>query len=227
LRIKCHCGCEFTTSAHSYKNARKSGCPACKAASTSAFWKGKERKPMEDKIVSNLAKKERRKNPRIPLDNPQRSQDQLREVYYAFPDLFNSIKNKQDLIYHLEQNPNEYNDFMLKCIKIAENSKDLSKDWPAHHIIPIFAGGPDVSWNRCPVTPENHAKAHELRFKVYGNPYDELATRFLLKFSKLSEAERKEMSEKSKKAQKEAGIGFNDKKQQAKSGQKGGKKQTR
>lgn len=42
IEIKCHtCGTTFTTSAHSYKNAKKTGCPCCKKQTTSETHQGK------------------------------------------------------------------------------------------------------------------------------------------------------------------------------------------
>jgi hypothetical protein len=78
---------------------------------------------------------------------------------------------------------NEYFDFIYKCSKKEYGEEDTHM----HHIIPqyVFNGGSlddlafmDSAENAIELSVADHIKAHELLYKVYGNPQDKGA--FLL-----------------------------------------------
>lgn len=182
LTIQCNtCGKPFTTTAKSYTNARKTGCPNCKRISTSTQWKGKTR----TLTPKQAAKKEsiRGYKQKTLIEKSQQ---------YA------SIKNREDLELFLKQENNAYTLFILDCIKntVKSNKNTVESNRVAfgekgeklplteeafltekHHIIPLHAGGPDATWNLISLTPENHLEAHRIRAEVYQEPGDLNAVR--------------------------------------------------
>lgn len=85
------------------------------------------------------------------------------------------IVTGEDCKNYIKTTNNEYTEFIL--VKIAEaphlyNSKTRRKGYELHHIIPTHADGPDVAENCICLSVEDHAKAHFILHKVYGNYYD-------------------------------------------------------
>lgn len=97
---------------------------------------------------------------------------------------FGHIHNIKDLIFYLKENPNLYNTRVLELILRNEDQKKqkrkLKDFYPNkvsyHHVIPLHAKGSPDRWNIIPVTKEEHHELHDLRFKVYGEKADLLAT---------------------------------------------------
>ncbi len=154
LTISCNtCHQTFTTSAHSYKNARQTGCPICKAAKASAQWAKKPRKYSEEQHKRRLAR----------FEAIQKAKEEKRNRYAE-------IKNREDLIKFLEGEANEYSDFILYHMQNPPPADAIRIE--RHHIIPLHAGGPDEEWNLIPLIPEDHYTAHEIRARVYNEQGD-------------------------------------------------------
>lgn len=160
------CKTNFTTSAHSYQNARKTGCPQCKAKTTSENWKGKVRTKSPEEASKQAILNEYKQQKRLE-----------KSLAYAH------ISNKEDLKNFLKENPNVYNDFILQRI----DHPAVGKYTEDHHIIPKHAGGPNKRWNLIKLTPEDHMEAHQLRSLVYNEPGDSHALRFRTNPSELFE----------------------------------------
>lgn len=178
LTILCGiCGETFTTSAHSYCNARASGCPSCKAikarnqsvkaknqsVSVTAIEQSKIEQKRKEKLSKKLAK---RKN-------------------------FEHIRNSEGLFNYLKKENNKYTLFIMDKIKTnASISQKItnknfnfdSKQFEKHHIIPKHIGGPNASWNLVYLSKEDHVEAHLLRYEVYGEfgDYNFLSTKNVL-----------------------------------------------
>jgi RNA polymerase subunit RPABC4/transcription elongation factor Spt4 len=147
LTIQCNtCGIEFTTTAKSYVNARKTGCPNCKRIATSKQWKGKTRSLTPEQAAKKDSIRAYKQKTRL-----EKAQQ------YA------SLKNREDLELFLKQENNAYTLFILECIKNPVQSDRVEE----HHIIPLHAGGPNVEWNLISLTPETHFEAHRIRAEVY------------------------------------------------------------
>lgn len=160
LEITCKtCGVTFTTSAHSYENAKKSGCSNCKAIKTSDDWKGKPRV-----ITPEQAEKNQRKN-----DAKNKYLEEKRKS-------FAHITNRDDLIKYLKSENNEYTNFILDRIEHPPQAD--ATNIKRHHIIPRHAGGSNKQWNLMPLTKEDHFKAHEIRARVYNEEGDKMAIHF-------------------------------------------------
>jgi RNA polymerase subunit RPABC4/transcription elongation factor Spt4 len=157
IKILCNtCEKEFDTSCHSYKNARKTGCPNCKKESLSKHWTGKVRTASPEQIKQKKAIQ----------SSKQKSLEEKAKKY-------EHIKNKNDLIEFLKQHNDEYSSWILECI----DKEPLGENRENHHIIPKHAGGPDTEWNLIKLSPEEHVKAHEIRARVYGDSGDLTAIR--------------------------------------------------
>lgn len=97
---------------------------------------------------------------------------------------FGHIHNVKDLINYLKENPNFYNNKALELVLRNEGLKKqkcrLEEFFPNkvsyHHVIPLHVKGSPASWNLIPVTKEEHHELHQLRFEVYGEKADLLAT---------------------------------------------------
>jgi hypothetical protein len=106
----------------------------------------------------------------------------LREVHSK--GAFGHINNIEDCIQYLKNNPNPYNDLVLTYILRAENftkqNRKFKELFPGntsmHHIFPLHAGGSPDNWNLVPVTKEEHHQLHEIRYQVFGEKQDKLAT---------------------------------------------------
>jgi hypothetical protein len=100
LTIHCDtCNNQFTTTAHSYQNARKTGCPTCKQASTSAQWKGKARTLSPEQAAHRAVTRAHRETTRL-----KKAQK------------YSSLKNREDLKLFLEGESNAYSEFILACM---------------------------------------------------------------------------------------------------------------
>lgn len=190
LELKCNtCGKDFCTTAKSYTNARKTGCPHCKALKARKSrpgtavqgLQGTTKVKIETSIgtvpsavsltaplgpawsaptlamqgqEANLARAQANTNARL----EKRGEFQRTHQVYT----------KKDFVKYLEENKNSYSTFMLEKINneagLLANSKQPKE---VHHIIPKHAGGPNAKWNLVYLTPEDHCKAHELRYGVF------------------------------------------------------------
>jgi len=154
LTILCNtCNKTFETSAHSYKNARQTGCPICKAAKASEQWANKPRSLTPEQSKKKIAKSEA----------IEKAKEEKRKLYAG-------MKSREDLIKYLEGEANEYSKFILDRMKNPPpaNAERIEQ----HHAIPLHAGGPDETWNLIPLIPQDHFKAHELRAQVYNEQGD-------------------------------------------------------
>ena len=89
-----------------------------------------------------------------------------------------------------------------------------------HHIIPLYANGPNEKWNLIQLSVREHQMAHQLLYDVYKNTEDLCALRFRKK--QHSEAYKLRISL-AHKAQSLNKKGFFDSNMQSKNGKKGGK----
>lgn len=161
------CGETFGTSTKSYKNARKTGCPNCKAikaraqvqpakkASTQTVKVGLTKSSIDGSFDAEaLARVQAATSKRI-----------LKRANFQKE---NNVYSGEQLVEFLKKDLNPYNQFMLdkmedKLPLDAASSQPKQK----HHIIPQHAGGPNAQWNWVYLTPEDHCKAHELRYEAY------------------------------------------------------------
>lgn len=64
-----------------------------------------------------------------------------------------------------------YWDLIRKAV--ARKAKNIplegerGKNWDIHHIIPTSHNGPDVDWNKIPLTFKEHIMTHKLYYKAY------------------------------------------------------------
>nr|ANQ46362.1 hypothetical protein [Tetrabaena socialis] len=97
---------------------------------------------------------------------------------------FGHIRNGKDLMLYLKENPNVYNDKVLTLILRNESLKKqkvicedfLKNNVSRHHVIPLHAKGSPASWNIIKITKEEHHELHVLRYQVYKEKNDLLAT---------------------------------------------------
>jgi hypothetical protein len=203
LTIKCtKCNNTFTTTAHSYQNARQSGCPECKRVSTSTQWAGKPRtvtpEQARKKAVVNAAKK---------------------AAYLKKAERYSSFKSREDLISHLKSENNEYSAFILERMDNPPQGDDVEQ----HHVIPLHAGGPDQPWNFIPLTSEDHLKAHEIRAEVYKEIGDINAIRLRGENNVELRTRRIEANKRGDATRKSQGTGIYEEGASVKGGQIGGK----
>lgn len=157
LTIKCNtCNQTFTTSAKSYKNARKAGCPNCKAKKISELWGNKPRSLTPEQYERKVAKKKH-----------------IEKAKEEKTKLFTGMQNRPDLINYLEGEANEYSRFILERIFNPPPAK--ADNIEVHHVIPRHAGGPDEKWNLIRLTVQDHFEAHVIRARVYNEQGDKLA----------------------------------------------------
>lgn len=86
------------------------------------------------------------------------------------PEFFNkTFQNQEEFICFLNKENNAYSRFILKrYFKQPLNKKDYQK----HHIQPKHANGEDHPWNLLWLSVKQHAIAHLLLFRCYGNYFD-------------------------------------------------------
>lgn len=156
LFLHCNqCGQDFSTSAKSYKNARKTGCPNCKAI------KARAQTARPAPIKFQLSAEERAE---LKRQGKRRKAIERREKGKAF-----QFFNHELLIDYFQKENNIYSKFMLDKI---QNETFLTTNTPKenlvrHHMIPIHFGGPDSKWNLVYLTREDHVKAHIYRYQAY------------------------------------------------------------
>ena len=156
LFLHCNtCGNDFNTSAHSYINSGKTGCPHCKSI------KARAQTPPPRLVISEEQQTERKE-----LKKQLKREKVLkrREKGQEFQGM-----NRESLIEYFKQKDNAYTEFMLEKIQdeqfviqnIAKNQREL------HHMIPIHMGGPDSKWNLVQISKQDHITAHLYHYKVY------------------------------------------------------------
>nr|ALO63248.1 putative HNH homing endonuclease [Chlamydomonas applanata]ALO63254.1 putative HNH homing endonuclease [Chlamydomonas applanata] len=170
LTIRCNtCNNEFTTTAHSYKNARQTGCPTCKAL------KARQQPPRNTVLTPE----------QLAFNAERRAQLRFERSLKAKQ--YENISSTSELKQYLSSMNDEYSIFMLQKLEEAGGAKanssfsDVSVDevtgslnapgeqeYQKHHIIPRHAGGPDSKWNLIKLTREDHIKAHAIRYSTYG-----------------------------------------------------------
>lgn len=224
LTIHCNtCNETFTSTARSYKNSRKTGCTNCKKINTSLFWTGRSRAPLihvpfsdpKEKVLENKPVKKKSKNILLKI---------AKAIYFIQED-FKNIKNKEDLVIYLTNNPNSYNNFILDKLQ-NEHLLLPSTVKERHHIIPKHAGGLDDPWNLIYLSSTDHVKAHELRAEVYKETGDLLCINMRNKNGLSAEEALLMRIKASHKASRDNKTGFNSSVQQSINGKKGGKVQT-
>lgn len=164
------CGNDFETTAKSYQNARKTGCPHCKAinAKNQSNYNKKPKTPAQ--VITPIAQTNLSV---VQKESLERNQAQTNERILKrgkFQRTFN-VYDRGQLLGYLKSDANPYNEFMLDALAKEQTLLDdsvKSKTKQVHHIIPRHAGGPDAKWNLVYLTPENHCKAHEIRYEVFG-----------------------------------------------------------
>lgn len=159
LTIHCNtCGQTFTASAHSYQNARRTGCPSCRTITA---------------------------RNQIPYPRPQRSEEERAEARRAsrarqnarralLSSRYDHIGNRNDLRNYLISENNVYSAFILEKLSSPPPQRDENPagGTEVHHIIPRHAGGPDSQWNLIELTRQDHVRAHELRYEAYNETGD-------------------------------------------------------
>jgi hypothetical protein len=107
----------------------------------------------------------------------------LRQYFNNGP--FGWIQNVKDLKTYLQQDLNSYNE---KALTLLIRNEDLisqkvklkiffkNGDVCMHHVIPLHAKGSPDKWNIIAVTKEEHYNLHQLRYKVYNERFDLLAS---------------------------------------------------
>lgn len=167
------CNNQFTTSAKSYTNAQKTGCPACKKVISSNTWRGRARTNTPEQAQRNLKIKQH-----------------IEETRKEKGKEFEAIKNQEDLkakllneLYLPNGEKNAYNAFILDRF----DNPVIGELMEEHHILPKHAGGPDVEWNLISLTPEDHVEAHALRASVYNEAGDKNVIKFRSKTSNITE----------------------------------------
>eukprot|EP00878_Enallax_costatus_P000047 GHUV01000058.1.p1 GENE.GHUV01000058.1~~GHUV01000058.1.p1 ORF type:complete len:275 (-),score=-62.89 GHUV01000058.1:2266-3090(-) len=86
---------------------------------------------------------------------------------------FCNIVDRDSLIQFLKENSNSYNDKVLTFINRQNEFLEYDE---IHHIIPKSEGGPDTSWNLLPVLYNEHKELHKLRYDVYQQEGDRVAS---------------------------------------------------
>lgn len=200
MTVTCSKGHEFTTTVNSYLNAKK-GCPFCKR---------------ENFKINNPNKK-------LPGEKGSVSTKLRRKARPTMDPTFAAIKSREDLLAFLKANPNEYNHFMLSKLTEEQMNKE---EGVTHHVLPKHMGGPDDEWNLINLLPEEHYKAHELRYKIYNNPGDEAALKFWSKPHLNSKEAARERALMTHQKCREKKLGFFSPEQQSLNGKKGGAKKS-
>jgi hypothetical protein len=195
------CNTEFETSAASYKNARKTGCPSCKAI-----------KARQQKSRPQVCKKNQSFLQSNSFAGFSEQISQTRSARFEKQQQWNAILDLEDLKAYLRQENNDYSVFILEkldssssnahsgCL-LPEESSDIGSEQSnsfattplvacatndekieVHHIIPKHAGGPDAKWNLLALSKADHVQAHLLRYQVYGEfgDYNFLKTQRLI-----------------------------------------------
>lgn len=133
------------------------------------------------------------------------------------------FKSHNDWFILAKQRPNDmYLSLVVTAINESLKLSHIPGKTEIHHIIPRSVGGTDVPWNRVLVTLQMHQELHLTRYAVYGDPNDDLATRFR-SGDPIAYAKRAKLSHRS---QKKKGVGLGDSRLQASKGKIGGTKQT-
>lgn len=86
------------------------------------------------------------------------------------------IFNKKELDLYLIKEKNVYIYFIN--FHKNKNYKNNHNPFEYHHIIPLYANGPDKKWNLIKLSVANHKIAHELLYLVYKNKEDLIALHF-------------------------------------------------
>lgn len=90
---------------------------------------------------------------------------------------FGFIRNRNDLIQYLKEQPNKHNNYALELVlrddERKRNKVTLSKgESSRHHVLPLHAQGSPDNWNIISVTKKEHDKLHRLRYEIYQEEAD-------------------------------------------------------
>nr|YP_009629471.1 HNH homing endonuclease [Coelastrella saipanensis]AVV61581.1 HNH homing endonuclease [Coelastrella saipanensis] len=122
---------------------------------------------------------------------------------------FCNIVDRDSLIQFLKENSNSYNDKILTFINRQTEFLELEYD-EIHHIIPKSEGGPDASWNLLPVFYNEHKELHKLRYDLYHQEGDRVASMSRDKIVVYSKQQRTEASKRGHQTMKKLKISFYD-----------------
>lgn len=103
----------------------------------------------------------------------------LRKTHLNGP--YGFIQNREQLIDFLKTNPNPHNHYVLELVlRDTEFPKRRSElptgEYSYHHVIPLHAKGSPDNWNLIYLTKQEHDITHRLRYEVYQDRKDLLAT---------------------------------------------------
>lgn len=157
--IVCTCGAHNCWSQYDFIRPHRKGCKHCQGQQLRTFWESRihpnqltpegERRPSSATRRANLA----RQNVGLWMKN---NAGELVQIASA-----------QDMIKFMEENPNEYHNFLLPFCKergaltfknIPPSKKNQGLEM--HHIQPLTVGGPDVAYNLVCLPAGDHLKAH-------------------------------------------------------------------
>lgn len=88
-----------------------------------------------------------------------------------------NIENAEQVLHYIQTTNNIYTEFIHQKINAepsAYRRQNLSpkKGFEYHHIIPLYANGPDIDANIIQLSYDDHTQAHFLLFQVYQNYFD-------------------------------------------------------
>nr|YP_009773687.1 putative HNH homing endonuclease [Uronema confervicola]QIZ74187.1 putative HNH homing endonuclease [Uronema confervicola] len=204
ITVQCSANHVFKTSVKSYLSCRvslitnkKCGCSKCKKLLS----------------VLNFEKKDKKKKI-------------FKSTTKRVPECFKNIVDKHSMIEYLVKNKNSYNNFILQKLEeqrqLIQDCKELNLATEVHHIIPKSLGGVNENWNTVTLTTSDHTLAHQLRYEVFGDIQDELASRLRSQSTVSSREAQLERIRLSHKSTRKNQTGFFSSEQQAKNGRKGG-----
>lgn len=128
-----------------------------------------------------------------------------------------NITTSEQLTFFLSTEKNAYKTFINKYKK---RTNSLLVETEFHHILPLYANGPNKKWNLIQLSVHEHQMAHQLLYDVYKNTEDLCALRFRKK--KHSEAYKLRI-QLAHQAQRLNKKGFFNSNMQSENGKKGGK----
>lgn len=134
--------------------------------------------------------------------------------------ILSKITTKKELRSFLLNEQNAYTLFIQKHQNQQTFKNYALNETELHHIIPLYAKGPDKYWNIIRLSIKDHHLAHELLYKIYKNPEDLCSLNFKKKNYSKAYQLRTKVAHVSQRLNK---TGFFNSEIQRKNGIKGGK----
>lgn len=126
---------------------------------------------------------------------------------------FSTIQDKESLLDFFEKNPNMYHEKVFTLLErqswLLDPSPEIAEKYDEiHHIIPQSSGGPDDQWNLLPVTFHEHKELHALRYEVYGEEGDRVASMSRNEIRAYTKEQKREAAKRGHETMRNLGIGF-------------------